>query len=231
MFQAIIEFLKSLFVFTGCVEGRSFPGKLTEAEEHKLIVRMTEGDEKAKNELIERNLRLVAHIAKKYRTNGRDIDDLISIGSLGLIKAVSTYSPAKGRSLAAYAGRCIENEILMSIRAERKRRGEVSLEEPIGTDGDGNEITVGDVLGTDEDEVFGKTLEKLSADRLKKLVNGLDPRDRFIIIMRYGLEGGEPLPQREVARMLRISRSYVSRIEKRALGILRAELENTNRPV
>lgn len=119
----------------------------------------------------------------------------------------------------------------MSIRAERKRRGEVSLEEPIGTDGDGNEITVGDVLGTDEDEVFGKTLEKLSADRLKKLVNGLDPRDRFIIIMRYGLEGGEPLPQREVARMLRISRSYVSRIEKRALGILRAELENTNGPV
>ena len=111
MFQAIIEFLKSLFVFTGCVEGRSFPGKLTEEEEYKLIVRMTEGDEEAKNELIERNLRLVAHIAKKYRTNGRDVDDLISIGSLGLIKAVSTYSPAKGRSLAAYAGRCIENAI------------------------------------------------------------------------------------------------------------------------
>ena len=111
MLGAILEFLKGLFVFTGYVEGRGFPRKLTDEEEKALIVRMTEGDEEAKNELIERNLRLVAHIAKKYRTSGRDIDDLISIGSLGLIKAVSTYSPSRGRSLAAYAGRCIENAI------------------------------------------------------------------------------------------------------------------------
>ncbi len=227
MFAALIDLLRELFVFIGCVEGRGgFPKKLTEEEEAALLSRLMEGDAEAKNELIERNLRLVAHIAKKYRTSVRDLDDLISIGSLGLIKAVSTYSPSRGKSLAAYAGRCIENEILMSIRAERKRRGEISLEEPIGADRDGNAITVGDVIGTDEESVLGSTLDKLSAERLRALVDGLrEPRERSVIILRYGLDGGEPLPQREVGKLLGISRSYVSRIEKRALLRLRSELE------
>ncbi|MCR5809275.1 MAG: RNA polymerase sporulation sigma factor SigK [Clostridiales bacterium] len=227
MFGAILEFFRSILAFVGCVEGRSgFKRRLTKEEEDGLIARLMEGDEDARNELIESNLRLVAHIAKKYRGRGRDADDLISIGSIGLIKAVSTYSPSRGKSLAAYAGRCIENEILMSIRSERKRRGEVSLEEPIGVDRDGNEITVGDVIGTDEDSVFGEALSRISAERVRETVEReLSGRERQVILLRFGLDGGEPLPQREVGKLLGISRSYVSRIEKKAVGILRERME------
>ncbi|MBO4847755.1 MAG: RNA polymerase sporulation sigma factor SigK [Clostridia bacterium] len=226
MLTALIEFFKRLFVFTGYVDGRNgFPEKLTEKEEAALLARLAEGDEDARSELIERNLRLVAHIAGKYRGRGRDTDDLISIGSIGLIKAVSTYSPSRGRSLAAYAGRCIENEILMSIRSERRRRGDVSLEEPIGVDRDGNEITVGDIIGTDEDAVFGSAMDSVSAERIRSAVEkALPERERRIVILRFGLDGGEPRPQREVGKMLGISRSYVSRIEKQALKALREEL-------
>ena len=227
MFGALMEFLRSLLVFVGYVDGKSgFKGRLTKEEEDALVKRLASGDEDARNELIERNLRLVAHIAKKYRGKGRDTDDLISIGSIGLVKAVSTYSPSRGRSLASYAGRCIENEILMSIRSERKRRGEVSLEEPIGVDRDGNEITVGDVIGTDEDAVFGEAIGRISAERLRDTVEKtLDGRERQVSMLRFGLDGGEPLPQREVGRMLGISRSYVSRIEKKAIEALRESME------
>ena len=222
MLEAIFEFLKNLFVFTGYVGGASLSDKLTPEEEAALLARLARGDPEARDELIERNLRLAAHIAKKYKAHGRDIDDLIQIGSIGLVKAVNTYTPSRGRSLASYLGRCIENEILMSIRAERRRRGEVSLEEPIGVDRDGNEITVGDVLGTDEEHVFGEVFERISSERLRRLVDSeLDVRERSVILLRYGLDGGEPLPQREVGKLLGISRSYVSRIEKRALEKLR----------
>ena len=223
MFGALIEFLRGLFVFAGYVDSRnSFPEKLTAEEEKLLVERLMEGDAEARDELIRGNLRLAAHIAKKYRGCGRDQDDLVSIGSIGLIKAVNTFSPGKGRSLAAYAGRCIENEILMAIRSERKRRGEMSLETPIGTDRDGNEITVGDVLGTDEDSVFGEAVDRILAERIRDTVDAaLRGRERAVIVLRYGLDGGEPLPQREVGKMLGISRSYVSRIETRALALLK----------
>jgi RNA polymerase sporulation-specific sigma factor len=222
MLEAIFEFLKNLFVFTGYVGGASLPDKLTPDEEAALLARLARGDPEARDELIERNLRLAAHIAKKYKANGRDIDDLIQIGSIGLVKAVNTYTPSRGRSLASYLGRCIENEILMSIRAERRRRGEVSLEEPIGVDRDGNEITVGDVLGTDEDAVFAEAVGRICANGLKKLINDtLDGRERSVIALRFGLDNGEPMPQREVGRLLGISRSYVSRIEKKAIEKLR----------
>ncbi len=225
MLEAILDFLKGLFVFAGHV-GRSAMPKAPDPErERELLERLALGDEDARDELIERNLRLVAHIAKKYRAHGRDRDDLIQIGSIGLIKAVNTYAPSRGKSLAAYAGRCIENEILMSIRAERKRRGDVSLEEPIGVDRDGNEITVGDVLGTDEDAVFAEAFDRISAENLRIAVDRvLKGREKNVILLRFGLDGGEPLPQREVGELLGISRSYVSRIEKKALSLLRDEL-------
>lgn len=225
LFAALLEIIRKLFVFTGFVETGGFPPKLTREEEAALIKRMEEGDGEARNELIERNLRLAAHIAKKYRAPGRDTDDLISIGSLGLIKAVSTYTAGKGRSLAAYAGRCIENEILMHLRSERRRAGDISLETPIGTDRDGNEMTVADILGTDEDEVFFAASERISSEALKRAVEReLDGRERAVIVLRYGLDGGEPLPQREAARLLGISRSYVSRLEKKAVERLRNAL-------
>lgn len=228
MFHAIWGLLKELFVFAGYVNTKSgLPQPLDPKREALLIERLSCGDEAAaaaaRDELIEHNLRLAAHIAKKYR-HGRDIDDLISIGSIGLIKAVNTYSPARGKSLAAYAARCIENEILMSIRAEKKRAGDVSLSEPIGVDRDGNEITVGDVISADSD-VPEDVERRLDIERLRAVVAAMDdPRERQVVVLRYGLDGGAPLPQREVGRLLGISRSYVSRIEKKALEGLKGML-------
>lgn len=224
MLSAILSFFKDLFVFAGYV-GRSLPETLTREEETELIRRLGEGDAEARGELIEHNLRLVAHIAKKYRAPGRELDDLISIGSVGLIKAVNTYSPGRGRSLASYIGRCAENEILMYLRSERRRRAEVSLDDPIGTDREGNEITVGDVLGTDPDEVAEAALSGIVAERVRETVDSvLKGRERSVIILRFGLDGGEPLKQRETAQLLGISRSYVSRIETKALKTLEEEL-------
>ncbi|MBO4383864.1 MAG: RNA polymerase sporulation sigma factor SigK [Clostridia bacterium] len=225
MLEAILLLLKNLFAFTGLV-GRQLPGSLPKEDEERLVGLLLKGDENARGELIEHNLRLVAHIAKKYRAPGRELDDLISIGSVGLIKAVNTYSPGRGRSLAAYIGRCVENEILMYVRSERKRRGEVSLDEPIGTDRDGNEITVGDVLGSDGESVTETAERTLRAQRVRDAVDAcLKGRERSVIILRFGLDGGEPLKQREVAALLRISRSYVSRIETNALRQLERELK------
>lgn len=226
MFAAILDFFKELFVFAGCVRTKNgLPPQLPPEREEELIKSLSSADEAARAEardlLIEHNLRLVAHIAKKYRA-GRELDDLISIGSIGLIKAVNTYAPGKGRSLAAYAGRCIENEILMSIRAEKKRMGDVSLSEPIGVDRDGNEITVGDVLSCDMD-VTEDVERRLLAQRMRSRVDAaLHGREKRVIVLRYGLGGAEPLPQREVGKLMGISRSYVSRIEKKALETLAA---------
>ena len=207
--------------------GISFPKPLTPKEEEHYISLYEAGDETAKDLLIERNLRLVAHIAKKYTASVIPADDLISIGTIGLIKAVNTYSSHKSSKLATYAARCIENEILMSLRSARRLRTEVSLSDPIGTDKEGNEINLNDVIGTDPDEILEDISLKIQTAKLFHAVNSiLTDREKTVIIKRYGIMGEEPLPQREVAKVLNISRSYVSRIEKKALAKLNSQLKN-----
>jgi len=203
----------------------SFPNPLTEKEEQHYVKLMEENDPAARQKLIEHNLRLVAHIAKKYVSPVQTHDDLISIGTIGLIKAVNTYTSKKSTRLATYAAKCIENEILMSIRASKRIKKEVSLSLPIGTDKDGNEISFNDILGTDTDEIVDSINLKIQAGKLYRAINSvLTPRERLVVVCRYGLDGREPLPQREIAAKLEISRSYVSRIEKRALEKLREYL-------
>ena len=203
----------------------SFPNPLTAKEERHYVALHESGDPEARNILIERNLRLVAHVAKKYTNSAVSADDLISIGTIGLIKAVDSYSSKRAAKLATYAARCIENEILMSLRASRRSRAEISLSGPIGTDKDGNEINLSDIIGTDPDEILDDISLKI---QISKLVTALDSslteREKKVIINRYGILGEEPRTQQEVAHQLNISRSYVSRIEKKALGKLKKEL-------
>jgi len=203
----------------------TFPLPLSEKEEREYVARMEDGDADARSVLIERNLRLVAHIARKYATPAIPVEDYISIGTIGLIKAVNTYSSKKSVRLATYAARCIENEILMSIRTSKKNRQEVSISLPIGTDKDGNEISLNDILGTDQDEVVDNLSLKFQVKELYEKLEKLPTRERVIICLRYGLGPYDKTTQREVASKLGISRSYVSRIEKKALERLRAELE------
>ena len=189
----------------------SFPKPLLPEEEQRLIDAMADGSEEAACKLIEHNLRLVAHIAKKYAHSGADMDDLVSIGSIGLIKAVRTFRPEAGR-LATYASRCIENEILMHLRANRKNRIVVLMGDSIGTDKDGNELSLADLLGTDPNMVSDEVEVAIESRRaLKLMTEVLDPRETAVLQMRYGLTDGEPRPQHEVAKALGISRSYVSR--------------------
>ena len=205
----------------------SFPNPLTEKEEQYYVKRLEEDDKEAKQILIERNLRLVAHIAKKYVAPGTSQDDLISIGTIGLIKAVNTFSDKKSTRLATYAARCIENEILMSIRSSKRIKQEVSLSLPIGIDHDGNEISFNDILGTDTDEIIDSIDYKAQVLSLHEAIkNVLTPREQKVIVFRYGLDGNEQKPQREIAKELNISRSYVSRIEKKALSKLRDYFKN-----
>lgn len=206
----------------------SFPKPLSAKEEQEYLERFSAGDMEARNILIERNLRLVAHIIKKYYTQTSDQDDLISIGTIGLIKGISTYKADKGVRLATYASRCIENEILMYFRSLKKTAGDLSLSDSIDSDQDGNSLSLMDVVCVEED-----VLEDLSTRemyfRLRKCVEDrLNERERDIIAMRYGLDGKPPKTQREVAAICGISRSYVSRIEKRALEKLKEELERGN---
>ena len=204
----------------------SFPNPLTEQEEQYYVKLLEKNDPDARLVLIERNLRLVAHIAKKYAGPMTSQDDLISIGTIGLIKAVNTYTSKKSTRLATYAAKCIENEILMSIRASKRIKQEVSLSLPIGTDKDGNEISFNDILGTDTDEIIDSINLKIQVGKLHHAINTvLTDREKKVVISRYGLDGNEPVPQREIAAQLGISRSYVSRIEKRALGKLKAALD------
>lgn len=205
----------------------SFPKPLTDKEEKYHISLWEKGDEQAREILIERNLRLVAHIAKKYATATQSMDDYISTGTIGLIKAVNTYRSGKSVRLATYAARCIENEILMSIRASKKTSSEVSINLPIGTDKDGNEISLNDILGTDPDAVIDDINTRIQVrDMLNALGSVLTDREKQIIIHRYGILGTAPRTQREVAAYLGISRSYVSRIEKKALEKLRRAMES-----
>ncbi len=199
------------------LQSGSFPKPLTEAEELSYLVRMKNGDEEARNILVEHNLRLVAHIVKKYGDAGEN-DDLISIGTIGLIKGIDSYNTDKKTRLATYAARCVENEILMSLRKDKKYQNQVSLHDPIGFDSDGNEVSLMDVLpGENEDICERIDRENIIASVYKKIKETLCGRERRIIRMRYGLDGEKPLTQREVAGIMGISRSYVSRIEKKAL--------------
>ena len=204
--------------------GGSFPKPLTAAEEQEYLDRYAQGDLEARNVLIERNLRLVAHIIKKYYTQTCDQDDLISIGTIGLIKGISSYKPDKGVRLATYASRCIENEILMYFRGTKKSANDISLSDSIDTDREGNSLSLMDVICVDED-MFEDLAGRELCGMLRSRVELLEPREREIINLRYGLNGGQPLPQREVAKKLGISRSYVSRIEKKAIERLRELLE------
>ncbi|MFR3557112.1 MAG: RNA polymerase sporulation sigma factor SigK [Paraclostridium sordellii] len=207
---------------------KSFEKPLTPEEEYNYLTKLKiEKDESAKEVLIERNMRLVAHIAKKYNNANEDQDDLISIGTIGLIKAIETYNVDKGTRLATYASKCIENEILMNIRTNKKNKVQVSLQDPIGTDKEGNEISLIDVLGTDIDHILDQVELKVQISKLyEKLESILTPREREIVQLRYGLTPYGYKTQREIAQKLGISRSYVSRIEKRALKKLRKELKS-----
>ena len=210
--------------------GGSFPKPLTSAEEREYLRRYAAGDQTARDVLIERNLRLVAHIVKKYYTQNADQEDLISIGTIGLIKGISSFKPEKGARLATYAAKCIENEILMYFRSQKKTQGEISLSDTIDTDKEGNSLELLDVVGVD-DTMLDDIHDRDSALRLRQLVRDcLTARESEIIRLRYGLGGTVPLTQREIAASFGISRSYVSRIEKRALEKLRREFQEEDPP-
>lgn len=218
MLAALLGVLKDLFFFFSYISERnSFPKPLPPEEEARCIDLVAAGDEDARAKLIEHNLRLVAHIAKKFQNTNLEYDDMISIGTIGLIKAVSTYR--KGNTaLATYAARCIENEILMTIRSLKRIRNDISLNDPIGTDKDGCEINLMDVLPSKEEDVTDTVEKKIEAGRIKRLIlTELDERERMVMLLRYGLMDGVVRAQREVANTLGISRSYVSRIETKAI--------------
>jgi RNA polymerase sporulation-specific sigma factor len=218
LFTALALLVHQLQLLVAFVKNNVFPKPLTEQEEAEQLQRYQEGDQLARNKLIEHNLRLVAHIVKKFENTKHDQEDLISIGTIGLIKAIENYSPNKGTKLATFAARCIENEILMTLRSAKKNRKDVSLNEPVGTDKEGNDIHLIDLLGTDPDEVHDQVELQMERSKIYKYLHVLDPRETEVIAFRYGLvASGEELTQREIARALGISRSYVSRIEKRAL--------------
>jgi RNA polymerase sporulation-specific sigma factor len=200
------------------------PPPLDKAQEEEALAALRQGDHAARQTLIEHNLRLVVYIARRFENTGVNLEDLISIGTIGLIKAIGTFNPDKNIKLATYASRCIENEILMFLRKKTNRRWEVSIDEPLNTDWDGNELLLSDVLGTDGDEVMKPMEEDVERQLLRDAVGRLDDRERTIILMRFGLDGYEELTQKEVADLLGISQSYISRLEKRIILRLRRDL-------
>ena len=202
----------------------TLPPPLKREEETQLIARLEQGDSQARNLLIEHNLRLVAYIARRFENTGIHIEDLISIGTIGLIKAVGTYQPAKAIKLATYASRCIENEILMYLRKSSSQRNEVSLDEPLNTDWDGNELLLSDVLGTDADTVMRPIEADVDRQLLGAAIEKLSDREREIIVLRFGLNGRREQTQKEVADRLGISQSYISRLEKRIINRLKREI-------
>lgn len=226
MFEAILSFLSefALVAILHVIGSGSFPKPLSKKEEAHQLELLKQGDPNARNTLIEHNLRLVAHIVKKYYGVSTEQDDLVSIGTIGLIKAVDTFNSDKNIKLSSYASRCIENEILMHFRNQKKNSLDVSLDEAIDTDKDGNPLTLMDIMAT-EDNILDQIDLKMNTERVYGYLKELSPRERSIINMRYGLDGNAPLTQKEIAQKLNISRSYVSRIEKRAIGELTKRFE------
>ena len=226
MFAQLLELLSHVcYLFLHITGGGTFPHALSAAQEKRCLEEMAQGSQAARQKLIEHNLRLVAHIIKKYYASQNDQEDLISIGTIGLIKAIDTFDPRKGIRLSSYASRCIENEILMFFRSGKKSAQDVSLNEPIDTDKDGNTLTILDTMAVD-DTIIDSIDVKIKSERLYRyLQSALTPREREVVCRRYGLCGFAPQPQRVVAKRLGISRSYISRIEKKALEKLRQEFE------
>ena len=200
------------------------PAPLSREEEGELIARLAEGDQAASSTLIEHNLRLVVYIARRFENTGINIEDLISIGTIGLIKAVGTYQPARSIKLATYASRCIENEILMYLRKTSSQKTELSFDEPLNTDWDGNELLLSDILGTESDLVMRPIEADVDRQLLRRAMDSLEPRERRIITMRFGLDGREERTQKEVADVMGISQSYISRLEKRIIARLKKEM-------
>ena len=222
MFLSLLSIIKDMLLFTGSYSNGVFPEPLKPEEEEVMITRMLNGDKEARNTLIEHNLRLVVFLAKKYENTGLDLEDLVSIGTIGLIKGVNTYKLDKNIKLATYASRCIDNEILMFLRKNKKRRGEVSFEDSLSYDSEGNELHLEDILGTDSD-IVTKEIENENDKKLfYKEIDKLNNRDKKIMILRYGLYNNEEMTQKDVANLLGISQSYISRIEKKVIRRLRS---------
>lgn len=217
--ETFLNFLSRIFCFTSYVSGgSSFPPPLNADEERECLEKMAQGDMDAREKLIQHNLRLVAHVVKKYSTAG-EADDLISVGAIGLIKGIESYQYGKGSLLATYVAKCIDNEILMYIRANKKHRNNLSLSDAVGVDKDGNEITLMDVIPSDEENKFLKIEDSVVMEKVRKIIaQKLNVRERKIITLRYGLDGEEPKTQLEVSQILQISRSYVSRLEKKIIS-------------
>lgn len=226
MIEKILAFLRKLKTESIYYIGGSdvLPPPLKGEEERRALEALEQGDEGAKQILIERNLRLVVFIARRFENTGINLEDLISIGSIGLIKAISTYRRDKNIKLATYASRCIENEILMYIRKIANQKTEISLDEPINMDYDGNELLLSDIMGTDEDMIMRPLEDDVDLQVLHKAVNDLPDREREIIIMRFGLQGRQEMTQKEVAQKMGISQSYISRLEKRIMQRLKKEV-------
>lgn len=222
-YRLLMRYHISHFHFINGVTG--LPAPLESEKEKEVLARLSEGDKNAAQELIVHNLRLVVYISKKFESSGVPVEDLVSIGTIGLIKAVNTYKPEKNIKLATYASRCIENEILMHLRKISSQRSELSIEEPLNVDWDGNELLLEDILGSEPDEIH-KNIEMEDEKKiLLELVNQLNEREKEIMILRYGLYGTHEKTQKEVADMLGISQSYISRLEKRILKKLKREME------
>ena len=220
--EGLLFILSKITFFTGSVlGGSSFPKPLSASEEAECLRLMRDGDKAAKEKLINHNMRLVAHIVKKY-TGSAETDDLLSVGSIGLIKAINTFDPSKGTQLATYTARCIENEVLMLLRANKKYKNDVYLSDTVGTDKDGNEMTLMDLLCEKEDAVFSQVDKSIEREKFLQFIRGvLTKREYTVLCLRYGLKGQKNYAQREVASFLKISRSYISRIEKKAVEKLK----------
>lgn len=230
MLRKIILIIRNLFkeennfYFIGSTD--KLPEPLSKEEEYELVVRANNNDQEAKEKLIEHNIRLVVFLAKKYENTNLDLEDLVSIGSIGLIKGINTYKPDKNIKLATYASRCIDNEILMYLRKNKRRKTEISLEDSLSYDAEGNELRLEDVLGT-EDDIVTKSLEEETEKNLLNIeIKKLNARDKQIMILRYGLYGNDSMTQKEVADLLGISQSYISRIEKKVIKRLKSLVEN-----
>jgi len=228
MFLQLVELIKTFMFFTTSYSNKAFPDPLSNEEEEKYIKLLFEGDKNARNKLIEHNLRLVAHIVKKFEHQTNDADDLISIGTIGLIKGIDSYSLKHSTKITTYCAKCIENEILMYFRSNKKNNLNISLDDPIGFDKEGNEITILDVIKSPKPDYLDDIHTKNNVKLLKKYLTNLSEREQEIIKRRYGLDNYESETQKEIAKQLKISRSYVSRIEKRAITKILREFLKTN---